>query len=212
MSRMPKLNGYAPIKAVLFDLGKVILHFDFKPAFRRLSKVCSLTPREIDAFFSRSGLEVLYDGGKITSAQFYRQVKKALRHRLSYPEFKAVWNDVFTPNRPMIQLIRKLKGKYRLVLISNTNAMHYKHIRSTYSFLRYFDGVVLSFRQKIRKPDARIYRAALKACRARPHEIFYIDDRPDLTKSAQELGIRAFTFKDNPQALAKTMKKLQIRL
>jgi putative hydrolase of the HAD superfamily len=194
-------------KAVLFDLGKVILDFDFDPAFRKLSKVTGLAPDAIRAHFTRSGLEVLYDGGKISSAHFYREVKRALKHPLSYAEFKKVWNHIFTPKLRMMALVRELSRCYRLVLISNTNAMHYEHVRRRYSIFRLFDRHILSFREKVRKPDERIYRRAIAACKARPDEIFYIDDREDLTTAADALGLRTFTFKNNPEALVKRLKK-----
>ena len=61
------------VKAILFDLGKVLIRFDFDPAFRRLAGHCKYSPKEIEAFFIKSGLEVLYDGGRISSRQFYRR-------------------------------------------------------------------------------------------------------------------------------------------
>ena len=198
------------IKAVLFDLGKVIVHFNFDPAFKKLSRASSLSPKDIEDYFIASGLEVLYDGGKISSAEFYRQVKKATGLRLDYAAFKKVWNGIFTPNQPIVRLIRRLSPRYRLVLISNTNAMHYAYIRQKYSILDQFDQLILSYKEKIRKPDERIYRKAEKACRARAAEILYIDDRADLTEAADSLGFNTFTYKNNPEALIQTMKKLGI--
>ena len=207
---MPKIKSSPKIKAVLFDLGKVILDFDFTPAFRRLARVTAFTPAEIDAYFRRSGLEVLYDGGKISSLAFYREIKKALRHPLTYAEFKKLWNEIFTPKAKVIRLIRRLKPRYRLVLISNTNAMHFDHIRSRYPVLGLFDAWVLSYRENTRKPDPRIYRTAIRACKACAGEIFYIDDREDLTVAAAGLGLRTFTFKNDPDALIREMTRLGI--
>ena len=198
------------IKAVLFDLGKVILHFDFKPAFKKLSASCLKTPAEIDDYFRRSGLEVLYDGGKISSKEFHDKVKKGLGHRLSFGEFKEVWNEIFKPNREVVSLILKLKDRTRLVLVSNTNAMHFEYIVKRYSILSHFDEHILSYKEKVRKPDGRIYRAAIRACRAKPDEILYVDDRPDLTEAADEIGFHTFTFKNNAGALVKRMKKLEV--
>ena len=206
MFRMPTQNRSKKIKAILFDLGKVILDFDFNPAFRKLSKATGLTSQEIRGHFSRSGLEVLYDGGKISSRRFYHEVKKTLKHPLSYGAFKKVWNNIFTPKVRMMALVRELSRRYRLVLISNTNAMHYGHVRRKYPVFRLFDRHILSFREKVRKPDERIYRRAIAACQAGPDEIFYIDDREDLTTAADALGLRTFTFKNNPDALVKRLK------
>src|SRR3989338_170031 len=207
---MAKKSVSKKIKAVLFDLGKVIVHFDFTPAFKKLSAACPKTPAEIDDYFRRSGLEALYDGGKISSKEFYRQVKKGLGHRLSFAEFKEIWNKIFRPNERVVSLISKLKSRTRLVLVSNTNAMHFEYILKRYSVLAHFDEHILSYKEKVRKPDERIYRAAIKACRAKPHEIFYIDDRLDLTEAAGEIGLHTFTYKNNAGELIKRMKQLEI--
>lgn len=205
---MKKTRG--KFKALLFDLGKVILHFDFTPAFKRLSAETGLKPDQISDFFSRSGLEVLYDGGKITSKDFYLEVKKGLRHNLGYGEFREIWNRIFKLNSEIVSLIQELKSRYRLVLISNTNHMHFEYIRKKYSVMHCFDRHILSYKEKVRKPDERIYRRAMRACSARAREIFYIDDREDLTSAAKELGFHTFTYKNNPSALVQRMRQLEI--
>ena len=207
---MKKNESNKKIKAVLFDLGKVILDFNFKPAFRRLSRSAPLSAQAIEAYFWRSGLEVLYDGGRISSFKFYKEVKRVLRHTLSYGQFKKIWNEVFIPKKDTFALIRRLSPHTRLALISNTNAMHYEYIRKKYPILNHFDRLILSFKEKTRKPDEAIYKTAAKACRAKPQEIFYIDDRKDLTEAAKELGFHTFTYKNNPKELIKQMKGLDI--
>ncbi len=196
------------IKAVLFDLGKVLLSFNFEPAFRRLAKHGAGDPQEVRLFFIRSGLEVLYDGGKISSRDFYTAVKRGLNLKnLSFSQFRLVWNNIFTPITPMVRLVGRLHGKKRLVLISNTNAMHFEHAKDRYAVLRKFDDHVLSYKAKVRKPDPRIYRLASKACRASPREIFYIDDRKDLTQAARELGFHVHTYKNDFGALESALKR-----
>ena len=211
MPRMPILRKPRKIKAVLFDLGNVILDFNFNPSFKRLSRHSSLSPSQIESFFWSSGLEVLYDGGKISSLSFYKEVKKSLKHMLSYDRFKSIWNDIFNPNQDIIALIRRLKKKYRLVLISNTNEMHYEYVVKKYTVLKLFDRIVLSFKVKSRKPDDKIFNVAIRACKAKPSEIFYIDDREELTNAAQELNLHVFTYKNNHKMLLKKMETLGMK-
>lgn len=205
---MPAKRPRTRFKAVLFDLGKVILHFNFEPAFARLARATGRPEREIEDFFVQSGLEVLYDGGKISSRRFYLEVKKGLGLRMGFDAFRSVWNRIFTPNRHVVSLVRRLKARgWRLVLVSNTNEMHFRHILARYPVVRLFDRHVLSYKERVRKPDARIYRIAAKACRARPREIFYVDDRADLTSAAAELGFATFTFRRNADELERTLKE-----
>lgn len=195
-------------KAVLFDLGNVLLAFDFTPAFRALSRHTDLRPADIEGYFIQSGLEVLYDGGKISTARFITEARRALGLRIGAARFRAIWNGIFTPLTGTIRLLERLKRRgHRLVLISNTNDMHYRHIRKTYSVLQHFDAVLLSFKEGVRKPDARLYRKAARACRAVPREIFYIDDRADLTAAAREMGFTVYTFKNDPARLERELRR-----
>ncbi len=195
------------IKAVLFDLGKVLIHFDFEPAFKRLAKYCDKSPAQIRDFFSNSELEVLYDGGKISSHKFYREVKLKLGLSISYAQFRRHWNAIFRPVPGMAALVHRVGLKKRLVLVSNTNAMHFAHLKKSYPVLKKFHVHILSYKERVRKPDERIYRTALKACRAKAHEVVYIDDREDLTSAAKELGFHVHTFKNDRPQLEKLLKK-----
>lgn len=202
------MSSPSKYKAVLFDLGNVLLAFDFTPAFRALSRHTDLRPADIEGYFIQSGLEVVYDGGKISTPRFIAQVRRALGLRIGAERFREIWNHIFTPLRGTIRILERLKRRgHRLVLISNTNEMHYRHIRKTYSVLEPFDVVLLSFKERIRKPDARLYRKAARACRARPEEIFYIDDRADLTAAARELGFKVYTFKNDPARLERELRR-----
>jgi putative hydrolase of the HAD superfamily len=205
-----KKKDHKIIKAVIFDLGKVLLRFDFDPAFRRLAKNSARSAEEIRDFFVHSGLEVLYDGGKISSRKFYFEVKRGLGLKMSFSEFRAVWNDIFTPIAPMIRLVERIHGKKRLVLVSNTNSMHFEHVMYRYPILKKFDRHILSYKEKVRKPDSRIYHRASRACRAHPEEIFYIDDRKDLTQAAKDLGFHVHTYKNDFRALTATLKKMGV--
>lgn len=203
-----QLSSPCRYKAVLFDLGNVLLAFDFNPAFRALSRHSNLRPAAIEDYFIQSGLEVLYDGGKISTRRFIAEVRRALGLRIGSRRFRAIWNGIFTPIRGTARILERLKRRgHRLVLISNTNDMHYRHIRTTYSVLQRFDAVLLSFEEGIRKPDARLYRKAARACRAKPREIFYIDDRADLTAAAKELGFTVYTFKNDPARLERELRR-----
>jgi glucose-1-phosphatase len=203
---MTQTKKKGKIKAILFDLGRVLVDFDFTPAFERLARTCRLSPREIEEYFLESGIEVLYDGGKIGSREFYRQIKEGIGHGQDYRVFKRTWNEIFTPIVPMVKLLESLKGRYLLALISNTNPMHFVYLWKKYPFMKRLDRIVLSYEEKIRKPDERIYRKAARLCRAAPHEIFYIDDRPDLTEAAGELGFVTFTYRKNHEELLRQLK------
>ncbi len=211
MTVMSKPHCPKKIKAILFDLGKVLVHFNFDPAFKKFSKVSGLPVKDIEDYFVNSGLEVLYDGGKISSRVFYSQVCRALDMNISFERFRSVWSAIFTPKKDMIGLLRRLSKNYRLVLVSNTNQIHFEYIRKKYAFMALFSRTVISYKEKMRKPDEAIYLKSALACKASPEEIYYIDDRHDLTEAAKAIGFNVFTYRNNFKELLFDMKSKGIR-
>jgi len=187
------------LKTFWFDLGNVILFFDFTVAFERLAKHTHLPPAKIRRYFEiRRTLEADVDEGRMNASQLFRKIKRDLRLvGIDLASFKLIWNDIFMENMPVVKLLARLKKDgYRLILISNTNRLHYDYILKRYGVLRHFDHLILSFKERTRKPKRKIYHAALKVSRAKPHEIFYTDDREDLILAARaNHGVHAHTFR-----------------
>lgn len=184
------------LKTFWFDLGNVILPFDFTPAFEKISKHGVPVQDLRDFFKNRPHLEAACDTGEVTAHSLYRMLRKHFSlKRLTYPEFKKIWNDIFKEDRAVSGLIRRLrKSGFRLILVSNTNKLHFDHILETYPVLREFHHHVLSYKLKTRKPEKAIYRHALKLSRADKHQIFYTDDRIDFTTAASGHGVHVHTF------------------
>ena len=190
-------------------MGNVLLDFDFKPALLKLSRHSGVPVQTIADYYNQSGLEVLFDGGKITNRQFYSQARRALNLSLSYEQFAAIWNGIFKPDQKIGRLVQKLSRTHRLVLLSNTNSMHARYIEKRYpGLMGLFDKRLYSFREKRRKPDAGLYRTALRACKAPANQVFYIDDRADFTGAAEELGIHTFTYRKNFSELVGKIQQL----
>lgn len=193
---MQKKSTPSQLKTFWFDLGNVILPFDFTPAFKRLSRH-GVKAERIRLFFKeRPWLEGASDRGEVTAYALYRMLRKHFSfQKLSYREFREVWNDIFKENREVSSLIRELRKRgYRLILVSNTNKLHFDHILKTYPVLRQFHHHVLSYKLKTRKPEKAIYHHALKLSRVKKHQIFYTDDRSDFTGAASGHGVHVHTF------------------
>lgn len=212
-TRFPNTASGAPIKTFWFDLGNVILFFDFMPAYRKLSRYTDSSPEEIAEYFKvRTALEYDLDEGKVHALALFRRIKKDLRlDGITYDRFKEIWNDIFTENRPVIRLLERLKKEgYRLVLISNTNRLHYEYILKNHAVLHLFDRLILSFKVKTRKPKRSIYETALSVSRARPREIFYTDDREEMIAAAAENhGVHAHLFRD-AESLERELRRLKV--
>lgn len=200
------------IKTFWFDLGNVILPFNFSPAYKRLSNASGIKVAEYKKFFrDRPELESQLDEGYVTGVDLYRLLKKELGMAgVSFSEFKHIWNDIFRENKAVANLIYRLKKDgAQLILISNTNRLHFLHIKKTYPVISQFDKLILSYELQIRKPKKKIYHRALSLSRALPHEILYIDDRSDLTDAAGTHGVHTHTFRTFNE-LRTNLKRLKV--
>jgi glucose-1-phosphatase len=190
------------IKTIWFDLGNVILDFDFTPAFKKISRHTAWKlPRIRRYFCTNPEMEAALDEGRMPAKKLYRRLCRDMSlSNLPYGRFKQIWNHIFKRNSRVASLIPVLKRKgYRLLLISNTNKLHFDYLADRYTVLRYFDKKILSYRIKCRKPKKRIYQIALSLSDASPHEIFYTDDRSELTRAAESNhGVYVHTFRSAP--------------
>jgi putative hydrolase of the HAD superfamily len=140
-----------------------------------------------------------YELGRITSSEFAQGCKERLHLDVNRDVIREIWSDIFHPVEGMEELIRSLKGRYRLLLLSNTNEWHFEHCRDRYPVVDLFDHYALSYRLGCRKPDPRIYEKALAAANTPPEETLYFDDIPAYVEAARELGWKGICFEDRDQ-------------
>jgi putative hydrolase of the HAD superfamily len=182
---------------ILCDLGNVLIRFDHRIAVRRILPHTTKSFEEIYRYFFDSPLTRDYEEGRISSRQFFARLKKDLAlDGLTYKEFVPIWSEIFFPNPGMLPLLKALRRRWRLHLISNINALHYAYIRKKFpGHIRVFDKVVLSYKVGAQKPDPRIYRWAVAGRRSAGRRVLYADDRPDLVRAARRLGLRSILFR-----------------
>jgi putative hydrolase of the HAD superfamily len=129
---------------------------------------------------------------------------------MDYAALLPIWNDIFfeTPlNKKIQDFLIGVKGKYKLVMISNINETHFEFLKKKMPIFGKFDKLILSYEVGFRKPAVEIYDAALKAAGVKNSSAFYIDDRQDLIEAASGLGIKGITF-NGEEALKKIKSEL----
>ncbi|MDP2981595.1 MAG: HAD-IA family hydrolase [Candidatus Omnitrophota bacterium] len=184
-------------EAVFSDLGNVLINFDHRIAVK---KILALTPKkeeDIYQLFFDSGITKDYEEGKIGSLNFFKRVKESLELEIDYDMFLPIWNDIFfeTPlNMRFQRFLKSVKGRYKLVMISNINEAHCEFLKKKMPIFGEFDKLILSYEVGFRKPSPEIYNAALRAVGAKNSDAFYIDDRADLIEAASGLGIKGMGF------------------
>ncbi len=202
------------IRAVISDLGKVIVHFDNRIFFDRLAEATGRTQEEILrlAFFAGSGLLNAFDAGELDPEGFRAEVCRRVGVEVDHDRFYAIYEDIFRLIPSTIEVLRSAHHTCRLVLLSNTDPMRYGFILRTYPAVRIFDAAVISFEEKLMKPDPRIYRLALERAGAPAGECVFIDDRPENVAAARALGLEGIVFEEGRTDLRGELRRLGVRV
>lgn len=184
-------------KAVVFDLGKVLVDFDYSIAARALASRGRVAADEVKRLIDQSPLLVTYETGQLATEKFYNHVCEATGFCGDLEEFGRLFGDIFTPIEPMIGLHADLrKSGVPTYIFSNTNELAVAHIRRTFPFFSNFDGYIYSFEERAMKPDERIYAAVERRTGASGLEILYIDDRLENVEAGTRRGWRTIHHQD----------------
>ena len=188
------------IKSVISDLGKVILFFDNNIFLKKMMEFSLLSLEEMrEEIFSHFEIVRDFDRGRLSSAQFYRQASERLQAEISFDDFYLIYNDIFSVNPPVLNLLKNLKSHHRLILLSNTDVMRFGFIKQRFPEILIFDDYVLSFEVDRIKPHPHIYRVALEKAEAKAEECVFIDDREENIEGARRMGINSILFLDHTQ-------------
>ena len=99
----------------------------------------------------------------------------------NFKNFKKEWCNIFALNKNVEKLIINLKRNFKLILLSNTDKLHFKYLKNKYKIINAFDAYVLSYEVGYRKPNLLIFSDALKKAKTLPFNCIYIDDTPAQT-------------------------------
>ncbi len=181
------------IRAFVFDIGNVLLRFDFSLAFRQLLPLCGAEPAA--GFAERvDAIKVRYEAGRIDRAAFLGEVFELLRFRGTEEQFVQAWEGIFEVHTPMAELVGALHGRYPLYLLSNTSDIHAAYFERSYPLFGCFADAVYSFEARCAKPERAIYELAASRFGVAPQETVFIDDLPANIVAAREVGFRAIPY------------------
>lgn len=178
------------IKAVVFDFGNVISKFDYNIFFSKISEHSLKSAEEItDLIFRKSNLQQLYETGAISSDDFFNRIVKLCDLSLPKELFIQAFANIFTPMNSTLELIKVLKKKYKIALLSNTSEWHFNLAIKPLEIFELFDAVTLSYEVKAMKPDHKIFDNCLTKLDLEPNECIYIDDIKEYTDQATKIGM-----------------------
>src|SRR5260221_6518690 len=176
-------------KAVVFDLGKVLVDFDYGIAAGRIAPLGRLLPDQVRSFIDQSPLLYQFETGLMTLPQFFSRICAETGFGGTLDEFTAFFGDIFTPIPEMVELHRGLhEAGLPTYIFSNTNEIAVGHIRRRFPFFADFSGYILSYRHQAMKPDARLYEAVERESRLQGADLLFLDDRPENIETGRKRG------------------------
>ncbi len=180
------------LEAIIFDIGNVLLSFDFGQTFRRLAPLCSVHESEILSVFSR--LKDPFESGRLGADDFLKQVTLELGYRGDAVELRLAWQEIFEPIEQTHALVRRLHSRIPLYLLSNTNDLHTEYFLSRYSVFECFQDAIFSQQVGLLKPNPEIYRVATRRFSINPENTLFIDDLEENVASAVAVGLKTHHY------------------
>ncbi len=185
------------IKAIIFDLGGVLLNIDFKKVSEAFK---ALEVEKFDELYSQSQADPLFENlekNKISEEEFFTAIKKYTTRPITNEDVANAWNTILLDFRiESLAALKRLRKKYKLFLLSNTNSIHYTAFHKIYdvniregSFNSLFDKAYYSHEIGLRKPDAAAYEYVLKENNLKPEEALFIDDSIQNIEGAKRVGM-----------------------
>ena len=194
------------IRVVAFDIGKVLLDFDYGIFVNRMAPRTDMDESGLNAFLNQSPLLAKYESGQLTSTEFAEIVRMETGFEGLENEFAAFFEEIFTPIPDVIDMHREIsESGMATYTFSNTNEMAVRHMSHAYDFWPRFSGHVLSHKVKALKPEVKMYEFLERVAGCRGDEIAYVDDRPENVEAGRARGWKAIehrTPKETRLALA----------
>jgi len=180
---------------IVFDLGNVLIPFDHNLWVIQLNKIeDGLGTKMYENYKDNFYIQKDYEGGKISDEEFIDLNLNWLDNKVASDEFCRIFSNIFSVNEKIVELLPKLKEKYKLVLLSNTSNIHKKYGWEKYPFINYFDKLILSHEVGAIKPEDKIYKAVEEYTKELPSTHIFIDDIKEYSEKAKQLGWDGIQF------------------
>lgn len=190
------------IKNLLIDFGGVLIDLDRPRCIENFKKLGLLDAEEMLDVYHQQGVFLEQEKGLITASEFRNAIRDKVGPMATDRQIDAVWNS-FLVGIPSfkLDLLLKLREKYVVYLLSNTNEIHWKWSLQnvfpyqTFNVENYFEKIYLSYEMKLVKPDPAIFTAVLEDAGIEAEETLFIDDSELNCQTAQQMGFTTYTPK-----------------
>lgn len=194
-----KMRG---IKNIVFDLGGVLIDLDFPRALKAFEQAGLTDIAQNVQAFSREGIFMDLELGNITPEDFFQSICERSTQPISIHQATDYWNLILKDiPQDKLKIIRELRKRYHVYLLSNTNQPHWEYIckkcfeKDGFTIHDYFEKLFLSYEMHLAKPDKQIFFQMLQDGQMKPEETLFIDDSEANCNSAKETGIRTIHYR-----------------
>jgi glucose-1-phosphatase len=202
----------AKLRAIIFDIGRVLVRVDVARAMEGLAAGSSLSPAELWSTIEKDPRWPDWQEGRMSAHDWYLHLDRRLGQGLTFQQFSQAWNRALDP-QPIQEddFLRGLAKHYRLALLSNTDPIHVGHLEANYTFFQHFQVRIYSCAVGSSKPNPLIFREALRGLKVRADEAIFIDDIAAYVEAAKSLGMAAIQFQ-SPAQLASDLTAHGVQL
>lgn len=201
-----------PIETLFFDLGNVLIDFNVEKMCQDIGHFCRLDSSQVKRVLFEKDLILKYETGAITSLDFFRTFSQIALAPITLEGLMEASSLNLSIKPEMLELIRQIKarGQTKLFILSNTCEAHFTYIlKNGFSLLNLFDGYILSYEVRTRKPEREIFEIALKKAGAKKEHSFYVDDLIENVEAGREMGIDSHHFQKK-QPLVHALQKREL--
>lgn len=185
------------IKNIIFDLGGVILNIDYQKTIFEFEKLGVLNFADIFSQSNQNNASDKFEIGEISEQEFYESIKEKSGVEFSFMQFQFAWNSMLL-DLPVerIELLKKIKNKYRLFLFSNTNETHFNKFNNSVKsdFDKIFEKKYYSHQFGHRKPNNSSFEIILNENNLSKSETLFIDDSIQHIEAANNVGLQTIYY------------------
>ena len=190
------------VEAAIFDIGNVLLLFDYMKAANRLARKNGLGPLPDRTIITAASHA--FELGRSTRAQFLSVVRREFHDTGEEEEFVAIWEDIFEENTRMTAFARDLSKRIPVFMISNIGEIHHRYIFRKFDVFSIFRDRIFSYLDGLMKPDPAVFELAKSRFGVKPAATVYIDDVQENCAAASAAGFLGLHYdqrrQDLPQA------------
>lgn len=182
----------------LFDLGNTLIKLAYERVLENICRESSVKRDELIEILEAPGGYRDMERGAVTFWEFYEHLCDRSGYRGSIRDFHSVWSDFFDgPIAGVEELLDRIRAKYRVAFLSNSNEVHAELIPKKFPTLfQKDDRFVFSHRFKVAKPDSEIFQRAMEVLGTLPQHVVFIDDLIENVLAARSVGIQSYQFVD----------------